>query len=402
MNVLFLTVTSFTNINERGIYYDLMRKIISKGHSVFIVSPIERRYKQSTSLTNDGNCHILRVKTLNIQKTNVVEKGIGTVLLEYQFKSAIKKFLKNTKFDLIIYSTPPITITSTIEYIKKRDNARTYLLLKDIFPQNAVDLGMISNNGFLHKFFRRKENQLYMISDRIGCMSPANVYYLRANNPNLDIQRIHVNPNSIEVSSEITNVQDRDEIRKEFNIPANSTVFVYGGNIGKPQCVSFLLDIILNHNILGEAFFVIVGSGTDYNMVESWFNKNQPTNALLIPYLQKSKFDSLLSASDVGLIFLDPRFTIPNFPSRMLSYLEFSIPILAATDLNTDIGSIAQANGFGYYCENGDKDTFIKYVNILISNHLDRINMGIKGRSYLQSNYSVDVSYSLIFENNVC
>lgn len=70
-------------------------------------------------------------------------------MLESQFKSALKKYFRDVKFDLILYSTPPITFNNVIKYAKKKsDNkALTYLLLKDIFPQNAVDLGMISKTG---------------------------------------------------------------------------------------------------------------------------------------------------------------------------------------------------------------------------------------------------------------
>lgn len=103
---------------------------------------------------------ILRVKTGKIQKTNLIEKGIATILLETQYISAIKKYLLNVKFDLVLYSTPPITFAGAVQYIKKRDGAKTYLLLKDIFPQNAVDIGMMSKSGikgFLYRYFRAKE-----------------------------------------------------------------------------------------------------------------------------------------------------------------------------------------------------------------------------------------------------
>ena len=96
----------------------------------------------------DNGIHILRVKIGNITKTkNLVKKGVSTLLLDYQYKKAIKKYLKHVNFDLVLYSTPPITLSSVINHIKKKHNARTYLLLKDIFPQNAVDLGMLSKTG---------------------------------------------------------------------------------------------------------------------------------------------------------------------------------------------------------------------------------------------------------------
>ena len=38
---------------------------------------------------------ILYVKTFNLQKTNIIEKGIGILAIEYQFLSAIKKYYSN-------------------------------------------------------------------------------------------------------------------------------------------------------------------------------------------------------------------------------------------------------------------------------------------------------------------
>lgn len=160
----------------------------------------------------------MKVKTLNIQKTNIVEKGIGNVLLEYQFEKAINKYYNNTKFDLVLYSTPPITLTRIIDRIKKRNSAGTYLLLKDIFPQNAVDL-------------------------------------------------------------------------------------------------------------------------------------------------------------------------------------EYKMPVLMATDVNTDIGSIAQENGYSLWCKNGDIDKFNSLLDTLITNRDLRYQMGENGYKFLEENYTVDKSYKVIMKH---
>ena len=171
MNVLFLSLMGYSSIKNRDIYTDLLREFINQGHKVYIVSPAERRQGIETGLIKEENSTILRVKTGNIQKTNLIEKGISTILLEPQFVAAIKKYFGSIKFDLILYSTPPITIAKAVEYVKKRDCATTYLMLKDIFPQNAVDIGMMTTSGLkglLYKSFRVKEKKLYALSDHIG------------------------------------------------------------------------------------------------------------------------------------------------------------------------------------------------------------------------------------------
>ena len=155
MNIIFLTLSRIADVRSRGIYTDLMREFRDEGHSVYIVTPHERKFEKNTELVESDGVKILGVKTLNIQKTNVVEKGIGTLLIESQYKSAIKKYLKGVKIDLVLYSTPPITFTKVIKFLKKENpEIISYLLLKDIFPQNAVDLGMFSKKSLFYKIFQ--------------------------------------------------------------------------------------------------------------------------------------------------------------------------------------------------------------------------------------------------------
>ena len=199
MNVIFITLSNINSIEERGIYADLMRKFRDEGHQVYLVSPCERRHGMDTQIIESDGVKILKVKTLNLQKTNVIEKGIGTLLMESQYKAAIKKYLGNIKFDLITYSTPPITFTKVVKFLKKHNSqAITYLQLKDIFPQNAVDIGMFGEKSLFNWYFRHKEKALYKVSDYIGCMSPANVNFVLEHNPEIDATRVEVAPNSIE------------------------------------------------------------------------------------------------------------------------------------------------------------------------------------------------------------
>jgi len=399
MNILFLTMCKIDDICARDIYTDLMRKFRDEGHEVFIATPLERRYKKTTVLIEQDGVHILEIWTLNLQKTNIIEKGFGTLLIEYQFLAAVKKYFSKVRFDLVLYSTPPITFTKVVKAIKKRDDAKSYLLLKDIFPQNAVDLGMIKKRRLVYKYFRAKERLLYAVSDHIGCMSPANVEYVRKNNPTVKPHIVEVNPNTIEPANIDLFVEERAIIRKKFGIPDEKSVFVYGGNLGKPQGIDFLIQVLNANKNSKSAFFVIVGSGTDYLKIKKWFNLNRPDNSILLAGLPKKEYNKLLQACDVGMIFLDPRFTIPNYPSRLLSYLEFKMPILAATDLNTDVGQEAEKNGYGFWCESGNLKSFNDKIE-LISNDQSLIRkMGMTGYRYLMENFTVDKSFSTIMKH---
>lgn len=398
MNILFLTLSYITDISERGIYTDLMREFIKQDHTIYIVTPAERRFHQPTKVFKSDKATMLRVKTLNIQKTNLIEKGIGTLLLEYQYQQAIQKYFRDIKFDLILYSTPPITFNKVIDSLKKRDNAHTYLLLKDIFPQNAVDLEMFSKSSLFYKIFRKKEKTLYKLSDHIGCMSSANVKYVLKHNSDISPEKVEICPNCIEIAS-TKNTINKNVILKKYNIPADKILFIYGGNLGKPQGIDFLLNIVKANENKEHSFIIIVGNGTEYERVLSWFGAHTPHNSILLTSLPKIDYETLVSICDVGLIFLDPRFTIPNYPSRLLSYLENKKPVLIASDLSTDIGRIAEENKYGLWTENGNIEIFMNMMDELTANKEKRIFMGNNGYSFLLKNYTVEEGYKIIIKH---
>ncbi len=395
MKILFLTLVKIKSLDERGIYTDLLRKFRDEKHEVYVITPSERREKKATHLSKENDATILSVKTFNLQKSNIIEKGIGTLAIEYQYLYAIKKYFSEIKFDLIVYSTPPITFYKVINFIKKRDNAYSYLLLKDIFPQNAVDMKMIKEGSLLNKMFLSKERKLYQISDTIGCMSEANKKYLITHNPTLSPSKIEINPNSITPIVFDQTIEEKNKIKEKYSLPVNKKIFVYGGNLGKPQGIDFLLETI-NSNTNSEVFFLIVGSGTEYNRTNNWFKNKQPKNAILLKGLPKQDYDLLLNACDIGMIFLHKDFTIPNFPSRLLSYLEMKMPIIAATDANTDIGSEIEKNKCGYAVLSGDILNMQKAINKICSNKKDYNKMCENAWKYLQNEFKVDNSYQLI------
>ena len=399
-------MSRITDIERRGIYTDLLRGFRNEGWTLYIVTPHERSQGKPSELVVKDDVHILGVKTLNLQKTSTIEKGIGQVLVEGQYKRAIKHFLRGIKIDLILYSTPPITFSKVIVYLKAQNpQAISYLLLKDIFPQNAVDIGMMIKTGakgFLYRFFRKKENKLYALSDYIGCMSSANVAYLLKHNPEVDPARVEVAPNSIElIKTNSLDNSDRNASRTKYGLPTDKPVFIYGGNLGKPQGIPFLIDCLEANSLRGDCHFVVIGTGTEMSRLKCWYKEKHPKSVTVMDGLPKDEYDQFVRLCDVGLIFLDHRFTIPNFPSRLLAYIENKMPVLVATDRNTDMGPIAEANGFGYWCESNSVEAFTGIVDRMLSSDIQ--SMGEMGYKFLCENYLVQNTYNAIirhFGNN--
>lgn len=399
MNILYFKAGGIASMIEHTIYTDLLNEFARNGHKVYVIAANERRTGKGTEHIAENGIHILRVKTGNITKCNSFEKGISMLLFESHYIGAIKKYYSNIKFDLVLYSTPPIMAVGVVEYIKKRDSATSYLMLKDIFPQNAVDIGMMKDKGIrglLYKYFRKKEIALYSSSDRIGCMSNANIKFLVDHNPQIDIGKINICPNCINCVDMSVDEKRRIEIRKKYDIPLDKKVFIYGGNLGKPQGIDFMIECLRKQNS-PESYFLIVGDGTEFSVIENYISNEKPKNVKLMKRLPKEDFDAMVGACDVGLIFLDHRFTIPNFPSRLLAYMQAKIPVYAVTDTVCDIKEAIWEGKFGWWTESNDVDAFCSQLAEIEKSDLNEL--GKNGYDYLIEYYSIEKAYSAIMGN---
>ena len=400
MNVLFLTLTKLTSLKDTMVYTDMLHTFEKRGHSVYAICPLEKKDSRKSFVEQEGNIRLLHANIGgNYFNVGAIEKGLTLLKLEKGYIKGITEKYANVRFDLILYTTPPITFNNVVEFVKKRDHAMSYLMLKDIFPQNAVDMGMMSKQGvkaLLYKYFRRKEKKLYKVSDYIGCMSPANMEYVKIHNPEVDESKIELSPNSIIIRDMSLSQEKRTEIRVKYGVPLDKTVFVYGGNLGKPQGIDFLVEC-LSEVSNEDAVFLIIGDGAEQYKIQDYVDNENPENVLLMKRLPKEDYDLLVSSCDIGLIFLDHRFTIPNFPSRLLSYMQAKLPVLAATDPNTDIGKMIVDGGFGWWCESNDSEAFIRKVREALRSNLTEL--GNNGFDYLKLHYDVEDSVNVILSH---
>ena len=387
MNILFLTMSNFKSIEEHSIYPDLIRSLAKKENSVTVLFPVEKKNRVESSVEKKGSITLIKVKTGNLFNVSMKEKLISRAGLYRRYGAALNKFCQNEKFDLVLSSTPPTVLYPLINKIKKRDNAYTYLMLKDIFPQNAVDLGMIKKNGIIHKGLRIFEKKLYKSSDTIGCMSPANIKYLLEQDPWIDKSKVVCCPNALEVRPR-TSI-DKMEVRKRYNIPKDKIVIVYGGALGKPQGLDFFEKCIKKIKSSDKYCFLVIGAGPYLDELVK-LSYEYPEILMVIPSMPVDEYKIVVESCDVGMILLDYRFNIPNFPSRMLDYLQAGLPIFSATDENCDVGKISEENGFGFWCKSDNIEAFIKTMDYFYNDE-ERIRMGEKARIFFEKNYDVDI-----------
>jgi glycosyltransferase involved in cell wall biosynthesis len=396
VHILFLTLAY--PVSGNNLYSDMVDELANQGHFVTVCVQDETRSSGQLLISFRRNICILSIPTGKITKTTILTKGINTLLLEYRFLKKLSKF-EFTSLDILLYSTPPITFQKVIVKLKKKYNCVNYLLLKDIFPQNAIDLGMIKKNSLLHIFFRYKEKMLYQYSDIIGCMSPGNVKYLIEKNHGIN-KKINITPNCISPQETVISL-DKKAILGIYNIPPESIHLIYGGNIGKPQGIDFIIKCIHIIKNYRNIFLTIVGNGTEFSRLKKSIDKSI-SNVKLLDSLPKDKYLELLACMDIGLIFLDNRFTIPNFPSRILDYMDYSLPIIACTDIVCDVKQEICDQGAGFWCQSDNIDKFKDILEIVINSKDILIDMRYKSHELLLKKYSIKtvVAYMLHEINN--
>ena len=394
MNVLFLMIVFPDIKNNPNLYTDLACEFVKNDHDVYVITVLEKKFNRETTFQEESKIKVLRVKCGDLFNVGFIKKGISTVTIPNKFIKAIKKYFNNVKFDLVVYPTPPITFFKTVKYIKKRHNYKSYLILRDIFPQNARDLGLMNNN-LLFKHFRRIEKNLYDISDYIGCMSEKNIEYILSHN-NISKDKCELLPNWKKINKTIQ--KDTTNYRKKYGLN-NKFIAIFGGVIGIAQELEFLLELAKIYKDRNDIKFLIIGEGNQKKKLQEIINKEKLSNVILKRRIPSNEFDGLIRQCDVGLVNLNRNFTIPNFPSKTLDYFETGIPVLAAIDKNTDHGQLLEEAKAGYWSITGDIDSYRQNFEILLNNKELRKELGKNGRNFLEKNLTVEKTYNTIMKH---
>lgn len=397
MNVLFLSLLRISTLQESNIYTDLLREFVKDGDNVIVISPIEKRFLKCEKKNNCSEIKIINPNIGNITNTPFVEKGISSILFQRQIISCIKKEIPDEHIDLFILATPPVNANRIVRLVKKHYGAKTYLLLKDIWPASINDLrlpgGMITKT-LVSLFFRGYEIDLYKQVDAIACMSEANMKYVLEHNKYITSRKVHINPNAISIKPiERITEKERLSLRSKYGIPKDELCFVYGGTLGIGQNVPHIIDCLKACRDL-NCSFLIIGNGVQYYMLENYMKESKQENVFLLSRLPKDEYLKLMQSCDVGLVFLRYSAQTPNFPSRILSYMEYEIPILSCTDPVSDLNETIRKGKFGYGCLSNNAEEFKKLVIRMCQDNI--LKMGKNGRRFLEKNYSAKGSMDII------
>lgn len=382
MNILYLSAVPFKIDKNPSIYTDLIQELDNFGDQITVVSIDSSLKPFQIKEVREKNIDLIYIGSFQLYNVNIFRKGLSILSLPFFMRRAVKK-LDLKKYELILYETPPITWAGIVKEIKKKNKIKSFLMLKDIFPQNAVDIELMKKDSLIFKYFKRKEKLLYEVSDYIGCMSNGNVDYILENNPEISKEKVYYFPNT-----------KKDTGNGNIDFEKEKLQFVYGGNMGLPQGVLNIAPAISYFKNDRDIEFIFVGKGTEWSKINEYFKEQK--NVKVLESLPREEYEKLLSSCDAGFILLDSRFTIPNYPSRTLAYLEKGIPIIAATDRNTDIKDLIQDNDIGLWSCSDDINSLIENIKIMKKNNEKRKEFSKNARELFLKEFQVEKSVELL------
>lgn len=374
-----------------NMYTTLAGEFHKNGHEVYVLAPDNRHRK--TEIRSENNINVLRVRTFPVKNVPNFIKGISNLLLPFQYNRAIMKHYPSAIFDLIITSTPPITLVDLAAKLKRKHNNMIYLILRDIFPQNAVDLGFIKRGSFIYRYFREKEKKLYKTADHIGCMSEGNINYLLSQNDYLNKNKLHLLPNFQKLNDSFP-VKDLSILTK-YGLQ-DKYVVIFGGNMGKPQQLENVIALAKTCQEYPDVIFLLLGEGVQKLRIEEMYKAEGIKNIVIIDTISKDEYQKLVGVCDIGLISLHADFTIPNIPSKTLDYFNMGIPVLASIDHSTDYWKLLDEAETGLWSYAGDLKSFKANFDKLYHTPDLRKQMGINARRYFESHLTPEKAYASI------
>jgi glycosyltransferase involved in cell wall biosynthesis len=180
MRILLLVVYYLpSTMSSAKLIHDLATEFLRLGHDPVVVAPDENILKD-TEITSENGIKVLRVRTGKIKTASRLIRGFNEARLSNIIWEKGRRFFEENPCDLIVYYSPTIFFGSLVKRLKKDFACPSYLILRDIFPQWAVDAGILSH-GMVYKFLKLKELQNYDAADIIGVQSPANLRYFEEN-----------------------------------------------------------------------------------------------------------------------------------------------------------------------------------------------------------------------------
>lgn len=361
--------------------HELSVEFVRRGHEVTVVTP-QSNTNEVEIKTIEG-VNVRRFPSGKIKNVSKFRRAINESLLPWRAWRSDSNFLKSTHHDFIIYYSPCIFWGPLVRRLKKIWDAPAYLVLRDFFPQWAIDIGMLSEKSILTKYFRYCEATSYAQADVIGIQSPNNLRAFQKEcqvGSKLELLYNWAQDKPGQVAS--------DGFRARLGLH-NKIIFLYGGAITKQQDIPNLLRLAKRLLSQSNAHFLIVGEGYELDTVKEIVHQQNLNNVTIHPTVDQEAFRNLLAEVDIGLFSLARNHSTHNFPGKVLGYLVHGLPILGSVNPGNDLKDVINEAGAGFVAINGDDEGVAEAALRLLKDAPFRIKAGRAARDLLDDKFSV-------------
>lgn len=319
---------------------DLVGEFIHQGHAVTVLLPdagLDKPWQVST----EGNLTILRLRAPATKDVGYARRAMAEHLLPaVMYRQYRRSPFRDCQWDGIVWYSPSIFFGKLIARLRAISPCRTYLILRDIFPEWAVDMGLLKR-GMIYRYFKKVEKLQYRQASTIGIQTHSVNKYFAEQHGDLEA-RIEVLNNWLAPPRNIPS-----SIRLSDTVLSGKKVFVYTGNIGIAQGMEILVELATQYKNDDSIGFLIVGRGTAVPFMKNQVASRQLRNVLISDEIEPNEIPSLLSQCKAGLIALDPRHRHDNIPGKFLAYMQAGLPVLATINPGNDLETMINENRVG-------------------------------------------------------
>ena len=374
---------------------ELAETFEEKDNKVYIIVP-DANSKIPYEIKNIHGISVVFFRSPETKVESRILRAINELILSITAFFMLSKLLKNIKPDYVVYFSPTIFFGAYIKYLVKKFNIKSYLVLRDIFPQWTVDVGLIQDDGLIHRFFKYFERLNYSAANYIGLEAPSILKdFCTKNTDHAFKTELLFNW----VSTKDKNVKKVFSLRDKFSLQ-DKIIFFYGGNIGVAQDVGNIIrlaDALRNQD---NIVFVVMGHGTERKKISDEIaDKNLERKVVFTDGVPQEVFSDYIQEIDIGLMSLNKNNTGHNIPGKLLNYSKNGIPILGSVNRGNDIINIINNNNAGIVVENGDDKAFKKAAESLLDKKV-RDEKSIGSKSLVERIFNVDVAAEKILIKN--
>ncbi|WLI88039.1 glycosyltransferase family 4 protein [Massilia sp. R2A-15] len=338
---------------------DLARELVRQGHEVtaMIASPDLQKDWQLESI--DG-VQVLRLRTPKTKDVGYLRRTIGELLMPFAMLRNLRRSpLAGQRFDGVTWYSPSIFLGPLVKMLKTTSACPSYLIIRDIFPEWAVDMGLMGR-GLPYRFFKAVANYQYSVADIIGVQSPGNLDYF-ANVGDRSVQRLEVLHNWLAEGADAgCSINVSDTALK------GRKIFVYAGNMGVAQGVDVLLELAERLQERADIGFLFVGRGSDVARLRGVAVQRELDNVVFADEIDPDEIPGLYAQCHVGLVALDPRHKSHNIPGKFLSYMQSALPVLACINPGNDLIGLINGERIGSAYTGGDPAHFAALAEQLV------------------------------------